>query len=101
MPRRSPGSVEQPQSHWADAKAERAQSDADDLQRLIRYVERWRMAHFQTPDKGSSARMSGDRRIGDADEVLQKLRTGLSVAAAEASSALRAGGRGSQHAFLY
>ena len=82
-------------------KIERAQRDMDDLQRLIRYVERWRMAHFQRPDevragmgedmagdptaiRGPARRRSADRRLSDADEVLQKLRSGLQTAAGEA-----------------
>jgi hypothetical protein len=46
--------------------------DMADLQQLIRYVERWRMAHFQRPD---------DSRLRDADELLRKLRRGLAMAA--------------------
>ena len=45
--------------------------DVADLQRLIRYVERWRLAHFQRPDA----------RVRDADDVLRKLRRGLAMAA--------------------
>ncbi|HEU5318697.1 MAG TPA: hypothetical protein VFX49_21465 [Chloroflexota bacterium] len=97
MPRTSSGQPKQPnQRHWADAKATRAESDAADLQRLIRYVERWRMAHFQSPDRssvGATVRIAGDRRISDADVLLQKLRAGLSIAASEANGAMRAGGQ--------
>ena len=104
MAPRAPGQPEQ--NHWADAKAQRAQRDAADLQRLIRYVERWRMAHFQTPDRqtldrSGPPRIAGDRRASDADVLLQKLRAGLTVAASEASSALRAGADSRQSAFLY
>ena len=42
-----------------------------DFQQLIRYVERWRMAHFQRPDP----------RLSDADDLLRKLRRGMVTAA--------------------
>ena len=42
-----------------------------DFQQLIRYIERWRMAHFQRPDE----------RLSDADELLQKLRRGMATVA--------------------
>ncbi len=48
------------------------QQDAVDLQRLIRYVERWRMAHFQRAESGL--------RMADADALLRKMRSGLKVA---------------------
>ena len=47
------------------------QRDMADLQQLIRFVERWRMAHFQRPDS----------RLRDADELLRKLRRGMVMAA--------------------
>ena len=59
------------------------------------------MSHFQSPDQSgrtNPARLGADRRISDADLLLQKLRAGLSVAAAEASGAIRAGGQ-SQHLY--
>ena len=96
---------------------QRAQRDMEDLQRLIRYVERWRMAHFQRPEEirasmeGSLVedmagememmgmdRPKGDRRLADADALLQKLRAGLSMAAqAEASMS---GTQSQQSAYL-
>jgi hypothetical protein len=45
--------------------------DMADLQQLIRYVERWRLAHFQRTDV----------RVRDADDLLRKLRRGLAMAA--------------------
>ena len=48
------------------------QQDAADLQRLIRYVERWRMAHFQRTENGP--------RVADADALLRKMRSGLQLA---------------------
>jgi hypothetical protein len=56
--------------------------DMADLQRLIRYVERWRMAHFQRPDA----------RVRDADDVLRKLRRGLAMAAEGAQGAMAPSG---------
>jgi hypothetical protein len=50
-------------------------SDAADLQRLIRYVERWRLARFQRAD-GSGI----DGQMADADALLRKLRAGLQLA---------------------
>ena len=52
--------------------------DMADLQQLIRYVERWRMAHFQRPDA----------RVRDADDVLRKLRRGLAMAAQGAQNGM-------------
>ena len=51
--------------------AEAAQPEVADFQQLIRYIERWRMAHFQRPDS----------RLSDADELLNKLRRGLATVA--------------------
>ena len=42
-----------------------------DFQQLIRYIERWRMAHFQRPDE----------RLSDADDLLHKLRRGMATVA--------------------
>ena len=47
------------------------QPEISDFQQLIRYVERWRMAHFQRPDG----------RLRDADEILSKLRRGMASVA--------------------
>ena len=47
------------------------QPDPNEFQQLIRYVERWRMAHFQR----------ADARVRDADELLKKLRRGLATVA--------------------
>lgn len=78
-----------------DGARERAtRADAAELQRLIRYVERWRLAHFQRPDgadmtlrAGSRPRrgmqpgnLRSDRRLADADALLHKLRRGLQTA---------------------
>jgi hypothetical protein len=49
--------------------------DAADLQKLIRFVERWRMAHFQRADASPT-----DARLVDADALLRKLHTGLQLA---------------------
>ncbi len=49
-----------------------ATQDAAELQQLIRYVERWRLAHFQR---------CADRRLRDADDLLKKLRRGFQLAA--------------------
>ena len=45
------------------------QPELADFQQLIRYIERWRMAHFQRPDS----------RLRDADELLKKLRRGMAA----------------------
>jgi hypothetical protein len=45
--------------------------ELNEFQQLIRYVERWRMAHFQRPDA----------RVRDADELLKKLRRGMATVA--------------------
>ena len=45
--------------------------DPQEFQQLIRYVERWRMAHFQRADS----------RVRDADELLKKLRRGMATVA--------------------
>jgi len=45
-----------------------------DIQRLIRYVERWLLASFQRPDDPTGFRTT------NAEEVLQRLRTGLQSA---------------------
>jgi hypothetical protein len=55
-----------------------AQNDAADLQRLIRYVERWRMANFQRSD--ASPADDVDARLLDADALLRKLHKGLQLA---------------------
>ena len=44
-----------------------------DFQQLIRFVERWRLAHFQRPDARTQLR--------DADELLKKLRRGMATVA--------------------
>ncbi len=45
-----------------------------DIQRLIRYVERWLLASFQRPNDAT------DLRTTNAEEVLQRLRIGLQSA---------------------
>ena len=49
-----------------------------DFQQLIRYVERWRMAHFQRPDA----------RVRDADDLLRKLRRGMAAVAEGSMNAM-------------
>ena len=56
--------------------------DPNEFQQLIRYVERWRMAHFQRPDA----------RIRDADELLRKLRRGMAMVAQSGTDALMPSG---------
>ena len=61
------------------------QQDAADLQRLIRYVERWRMAHFQ--------RLENRQRLADADALLHKMRAGLRLAVEGGAAMANLGGR--------
>jgi hypothetical protein len=69
-------------AHGAHAAAQYAQGpqphqdDVADLRRLIRYVERWRLSHFQRPEA-----VSADSRVPDADALLRKLHNGLQLAA--------------------
>ena len=56
--------------------------DPNEFQQLIRYVERWRMAHFQR----------GDGRVRDADELLKKLRRGMATVAEPGTDALMPSG---------
>ena len=63
---------ERRQSSQAARPLPPTQQDAADLQRLIRYVERWRMAHFQRTESGL--------RMADADVLLRKMRSGLQLA---------------------
>ena len=61
----------------AGGAASTAQPDwaaVTDIQRLIRYVERWLLASFQRPDDPTGFRTT------NAEEVLQRLRTGLQSA---------------------
>ena len=53
------------------AAADTYRPEVADFQQLIRYIERWRMAHFQRPDE----------RLSDADELLKKLRRGMATVA--------------------
>lgn len=85
--------------HTGAAELERAE-----LQRLIRYVERWRLAHFQQPDTsesrapfGHAASVPADRRLVDADALLSKLRRNLQ----HVSGAQPASQRVSDRALLY
>ena len=77
------------------ARVKRAERDMADLQRLIRFVERWRMAHFQSPEMSAGTRP----RLSDADALLRKMRTGLVAAASQASDAMLGGQ--SRPAFQY
>ena len=59
------------------AGAAAGQPEMADFQQLIRFVERWRMAHFQRPDE----------RLRDADDLLRKLRRGMASVARAADPA--------------
>ena len=56
--------------------------DLNEFQQLIRYVERWRMAHFQRSDS----------RVRDADELLKKLRRGMATVATGGMDSLMSSG---------
>jgi hypothetical protein len=91
------------------------QQDAADLQRLIRYVERWRLAHFQRADSEAPARSdqangfgrarrgrrSGDPRIADADALLQKMRHGLQLALEGGAAMASFGGPRAQSGYAF
>ena len=64
-----------------------------DLQRLIRYVERWRLSQFQRADAQST-----DSRLSDSDALLRKLHSGLHLAATQGAG-FRPAGDG--RVFLY